>query len=260
MRGRRPGRTYLGYAGQALALTNERPHLVLDTNVMLEQVSVVDLERSLEKYGESADYYYRKERARYSILLAWHLHRRRLRSASVLDEFTRTMERAVDPADMTSPTRQFAALVGHYVLPYVLHRWKVSAIADAPKTIQGSAVDDFLIQVASDDQVPVITNEGYGLGGVAPKARNIRGKGKKAGIKVYTPEQYLRRKNVDLNLAARKFLAAYHREWDAAAEQEKYSASMAQAAGYLYQIYEFVLLAPVPDEFRPPREPENGGG
>jgi hypothetical protein len=229
--------------------------LVLDTNVLLEQLSIADLDRAAERASDEgeSEFWHRRQRARFSVLLAWHFHTRRYVTASLLEEVKRILLRVVPPENVTSPITACTTLVVHFLRPYVLHDWILGAFIDPPEGLTSTAADEYLLSRAKEERAPLITNEGNRQNGyVTDDPKQLPWKARRAGVELFTPEAFLIRKRVDFQIETRRFLNSYARAWPAArAEHESFqSQGMTEGAEFFFQILEGVLLDPVPDEFK----------
>jgi len=197
--------------------------ILIDTNVMVEIMTIGDLLRGASEAGSaeawlgSQWYRYRQLRARYSNLLAWWL--------TVTDTPTTThghesiiLTRRLAPDERRDSDDErtrwqeqsygFTTGIVHVVRDYVITA-KIGAVIDMDHTAEDG--DTEILRVCKRDNLTLITNEGLSHRGPItlnkPSGeRNLRGRCLDEGVPVYTPEEFLLEKRVDLHSAAHDFI------------------------------------------------------
>lgn len=231
-----------------------RPDLVLDTNVALEQVDVQDLVHAIVRAGDlnSPRVRARRRRARHSILLGWHCHTAKLSTAIMWHEVAAKMLQTprVDVNASGDLPTVITSLIVHFVLEKVLCDWRRGVLGDIGSP-SGTAADDALLQWAKDARIPLITNEGDRGDGTFATERagklNLRGKAVREGVTVYSPEEFLAARSVDISGEARRFLEAFDEQAGAGVPLPwgVSSPGMTDAAlDRLAIIYKYTLLDP----------------
>lgn len=206
---------------------------VVDTNVMLEITSCHDVFDAATELGvegaRSEAMTYRFGRMRESLILAMHLHREGLTTASLWESLVRLSdEDVVPPGDQRCPKVHYTTMMAHFVRDELLSGWHI-AVPDLPidvtsmsaaeltkylreNTPQEVEADDELLRMAQEHDVPLITNEGYRrtiLRGKKPVS--LRRRGPEAGVEVVTPREFWMGK-LDEHEAIEQFLADYRRK------------------------------------------------
>lgn len=217
--------------------------MALDTNVVFEQMTIADLDRAAERFGDSPEFRHRLYRARDSIILAWYFHRRQWTTGSAFTEVTGQIFKQV-PNDDPTVAMAFTTVVGHFVLPHVVPGWKACGFEGVPPNLKGRDIDDFLLAAAKEERIPLITNEGNGLNGVSSDdPKKLRRKAIEAGVQVFTPAQFLRTSGVDYRRSSQEFLTAYDRQLPKFEAEEDRGPGMRRACQEFRQMYEYVLSA-----------------
>jgi hypothetical protein len=240
--------------------------LVLDTNVMKEILSIHDLSREIKTAGggaaalQSHKVSHRIARAKYSTLLGWVCSVRAWNTLSLLDEMLEVLVRDVPPEERQAVNTAATQILIHFVKELILRKWTLATDTDVPKTIRADEADDTLVSLAAREGVPLISNEGNSPDGIrdtnARGKPNIRAKAKTAGVLVFTPEQYLQRESIVVNLEARNFLRAYQTQRTSYDPGTGVPGEAEKMMDYLFSIYRFVLLNEVDEDLASvPRAP-----
>ncbi len=218
------------------------PSVALDTNVLLDIYSCHDLFGTYERLGEqgveTAEATYRRARARESLLLAIALHRAATVTFSLGDESMKQMVERVPPDETDSYPTHHSVIMINFVCPVLLEGWAaVIELSDMP--LSGNAADEALVDYAINHNVPLITNEGYGIGGVSPT--KLRKKAKDRGVEVYTPKEYVAERKLDEDAAATSFIDSYRknapRYFRSAPHPKVMEDSMLYTLGYFRHVF-----------------------
>jgi hypothetical protein len=134
---------------------------------------------------------YRMARVRDSILLAWACREQNVEARCMLGEVGRILIRDVDPERRQDPATAFTQMIIHFVGDYVLTGFRLVSWNDEPPGLHGNAADEWLVDRAKTDGIPVITDEGNGLLGLRPRAKGLRERAARLGVPVFTPGEYL---------------------------------------------------------------------
>ena len=153
---------------------------------------------------ESDTSVYRRARARESLLLAIHLHASKQDSWSLPNESLSLLLRRADRTKLDDPKLHFTLIFVNYTKDSALAGWNPRLSNPGDEGLYGEACDDYLVQVAQRNQIPLITNEGYSPRGI-DESHGIRGKARRAGVRVFTPREYWRGK-INPSRAARRFI------------------------------------------------------
>jgi hypothetical protein len=80
---------------------------------------------------------------------------------------------------------------------------------------RGNKADAELLRLAKRDRLPIVTNEGYTLGGLSDfksdGSKSLRGLARDAGVKAYSPREFLDFLRVDIATEAERFIKACER-------------------------------------------------
>jgi len=183
------------------------PSLILDTNVFLDIYSCADLADEYMRPTTAVDSpngVYRRARARESLLLAIHLHRSKMKTWSLPIESLSQLLRRADPKKLDDPKMHFTLIFVNYTKDRALADWTPRVSSQGDEGLAGEACDDYLVQVAKLNHVPLVTNEGYSPRGI-DDAHGLRRKARDAGVGVFTPREYWLGK-INPKRAARRFI------------------------------------------------------
>jgi hypothetical protein len=221
--------------------------VLVDTNVVLETLSVGDLLREGQRQGarhedwlghawrsdnenyghqsgeaawRSVGLQYRLRRARASLLLAWALCERRIPAGMLGSEVlikllnlspAASRQRCSLRVDGTG----FAITAGivNVIRPMLISRGlRLNALTAVEHSASGEDADDELLAIAVRDKLPIITHEGLTDRGLSDRKRNkklnLRGRCHESGVPVYTAEEYLALLAINTAQAGATFLAA----------------------------------------------------
>lgn len=168
-----------------------KPAAVIDSNVMLEAVSCVDLMKHYERAdfdARSPDSTLRRQKARESLLLAIHLDRIGATTYS-LYESARVTLREVDPDSHGAFENHAMKLWLHYVKDCVLPNWTMTMPSTGDEEPTGSRADTLLVERAKEFGVPLITHEGLTVAGI-DQQRGIRRKARSEGVTIVTAREF----------------------------------------------------------------------
>ena len=245
--------------------SNEQPIAVVDTNVMLDVYSCHDLSGQYDKGEDVAgpNATYRRARARESLLLAIYLHSIRATTYGLHHEVPRMLTQMVDPESSKTLETNFTTLFLHFVKDEVLSGWDARCVIDWDKGdandagedgfswwdqgLKGDDADDRLLLLAKETQVPLITNEGFGVKGV--KNRKLRKRAKAEGVVVFTPEEFYRGK-LDEDAETRAFLKSFANRAPRYIEEDERKFGPSEIRDFLLHllgVYEHILLGKTKD-------------
>lgn len=168
---------------------------IVDTCALLDVVSCHDVLSASGSVESAEDIFsdasrkawYRFERAGYGIRMAIHFHDTRSVTVSAGDE---ALQKALEqvPPERNDLASWFVRSWVNFTKPKLLRNWHIGAPTIGKK---GTAVDDALLEVARENECPLITNEGVGHNG--PTGRDsLREKAIAAGVRVMTTEEFAR--------------------------------------------------------------------
>ena len=167
------------------------PVVAIDTNVLLDTVSIHDLLAEYHKQHvdlDTSELIFRRARARESLLAMMYLNKVKAPTLSLHSEFLTQLEKNSPPTATpgthypTDFTKAFVWFIKDRVLPD--WEWQITD----PRGERGNAADQALVDAALRHGVPLITNEGfnkdgYGEGGIGRRARA-------AGVPWFHPHGY----------------------------------------------------------------------
>jgi hypothetical protein len=175
------------------------PSLLLDTNVAIELMSRGDLWRAFDLSAPGFTEHVRERvfRAQRALALLFWLHREKATTISC----TREVKLVSTSGDYFSPRedgrpvlKRFGAaeisLFVHY-LDACFKGWKFADDNTAPEGAVGSALDSWYVDRARSYNVPLLSNEGWKIGGTVDEQAGIRKKAHAAHVPVFTTKQFL---------------------------------------------------------------------
>lgn len=188
----------------------------VDTNVVAEFDTLADLfnlsdkHLTIEDSLRSPEFRYRQYRLKHSVLLMWWFAKNKIVAGVLgnecIDLVTGRLAVPKLPSQYT-----VAKAIYHVVRPFVWQGWHVAAVSTVNHALTGTDADDELLRVASEDNVPVITWEGFTPTGFVANPKKLRDKCKARGVPVFTPAEYLAAERVDLEDQTRRFLFALNK-------------------------------------------------
>jgi hypothetical protein len=164
---------------------------LIDSNVMLEIVSCVDMSKAYNESGldpEGPEATLRRQKARESLLLSMYLNKTSARTFSLF-EATRITVREVAPQATGTFANHAMVIWAHYIKDAVLPDWEILCPSDGNGEPAGNRADALLVKLACDYDVPLISHEGITVNGVDPKS-GIRKKSRAAGVRIVTPREF----------------------------------------------------------------------
>lgn len=191
------------------------PNLVLDTNVYIEQRDFQDLANRIKENNtlQTREIQHRRRRAKYSILLGWFCHLREFSTAFAEDEAVKNLLKRVDIKRIRDVPTVVTFLNNRLVHEQTLTRWVRGRIEPIDWECSGTEIDNILLDYADKVAVPLLTNEGNTPAGYVDfnnrGALNLRGKAKRRGVAVFSPEEYLRAQGFDIAGESRRFYDAF---------------------------------------------------
>ncbi|MGE0400238.1 MAG: hypothetical protein AB7T06_26215 [Kofleriaceae bacterium] len=227
--------------------------LLVDTNVMMEIDSIGDLIQLGDRLGSeealeaSPEARYRQLRSRYSILFAWWLSQTGTVVGTLGNEVVDQLEGKLAP-DTDDAAYAFTTGIVHVIRPFVLKGMKTGALLHVNHEATKDDADTELLNVAIKEKLPIVTNEGLTQRGLTENkdkdTRNLRGRCRDAGVAVYTPEEFLSFKGVDVNAEAERFCSAVRKGIDEAKAQGVLmsSAGGREVMSYLNGVYRWIML------------------
>jgi hypothetical protein len=170
---------------------------VIDTNVALELYSLHDLttlydERHAahgDKTENLAEVVHRRTRAADTLALAIALHEKRATSFQLVNEVIRILTARVLPRSGTFEAA-YTQLFIHYIKDYCLPDWSEISDTQLGLAAKGTDCDTILLEVARDNGIALVTNEGNNVDGV-DDSHGLRGRARAAGVRVFTPGEYV---------------------------------------------------------------------
>jgi hypothetical protein len=218
------------------------PHKIVDTNVLMEITAVHDLNEAAAS-GNASRVELRRKKARASLSLAWHFHRRARRTVSVHDEIAAQLLTKVSPDGEITQATAVSFIASQYLLPHILPGWSFCSYTDFPTGLAGPGVDDELVRRAKAAGVPIITNERISARANAKDRKKIPWKCKRDGVECYSPTAFLESDGVDIQRAAFELLAAFEKKWPEARRRDPdLGGSQMQAAfEFTRRVYRWVL-------------------
>ena len=214
---------------------------IVDTNVLLDIFSCHDLSTLYDRLGHAdvAAYdpqaTYRRARVRDSLLLAMYLHNRGATTFSPYEARTIMVAR-VPPSAVDTFENHYTTIIVNFVKDQLLSRWRALS-QNEDDNLHGTRVDESLIALAGERQVPLITNEGFTQAGVVETG--IRERAARAGVVAVAPREFFQGQ-LDEEGAARAFIAAFRGRAngyiDSHPKRDVVLDSMKWAAGYLRHV------------------------
>src|SRR5262245_16783308 len=143
---------------------------VLDTNVLLDIYSGHDLLAAYDNLGteqpNAPELVFRRARARDGLLLASYLHKQRLTTCSLDNEFKNGLRMLAPPTQITDFKCHFTTFFVWFVKDHIFPDWNAAFVEGNDAGLKGTACDTVLLDVARYNALPLITNEGFGVEGV----------------------------------------------------------------------------------------------
>jgi hypothetical protein len=187
----------------------DKPIAVLDTNVVLEAVSCVDLVKLYNNQPDidplSPEATLRRQKARESLLLSIYLNSIKATTYSIFESMRITV-REVDPNANDEFENHAMIIWTHYVKDKVLPDWVMTSPSSGDDEPTGNRADALLVERAKEHGVPLISHEGLSVAGIDPKS-GIRRKAAAAGVTIVTPKEFYG--NMDELLQAALFMKRY---------------------------------------------------
>jgi hypothetical protein len=185
--------------------------LVIDTNVIFDIVTRFDLYRAgVERYGHMArvdpddepdplgvitslinadpEVQLRMTRMKFGMALLQHLHATKATTYSYVTEIQSRLTAHIPPGSQSMAENEVILFLHHYK-DNVFPGWNFGGDAAAP-FLEKSAVDQHLVDVASEYGAILISNEGLSHGLVVSKA-GIRKRAARKGVQILTTIEYL---------------------------------------------------------------------
>ena len=155
----------------------EHVELLIDTNVIMEIDSIGDLLQLGDKLGSyealsaSSEYRYRQLRSRHSNLLAWWLNQTQTPASMLGNEVVDLLEGKLAP-ESDPVAYQFTTGIVHVIRPYVWKWMKLGALLEVNHLAVKEDADSELLRIATEESIPIITNEGLTQSGLSDVKRN----------------------------------------------------------------------------------------
>jgi hypothetical protein len=227
---------------------------ILDTNVVLEIYSIHDLFEAYDRTGaddvDAPELVFRRARARDSLLLAMYFHATRAKTVALPQEFQRILTGRVPPEASEDARWHFTWLFWTFVHKQVLSGWKSNTVPGSDDGLRGNKCDDRLVQIASDNSLPLITCEGMTIDGVVDA--KIRKKATAAGVPVFTPREFWQGR-----LNAKEAIKFFGQRFDKGAPRyirgSRSPAVTAESMNVLRGAYQHVLLGETEGRLAPVR-------
>ncbi len=225
------------------------PTIVIDTNSFIDVFSCHDLFEAYEKHGgmsapiDHEELVYRRARAREGILLALLLHHRRAISYTLREAWTKITNLVKPPEEGEFPG-VFTSMFVDFVHPIILGEWLAGTPHRRKKNEPtGNHADDAYVKYAKKNDIPLISQEGYGPKGMKPvKRKDIRGKAAEAGVEVFTARDYYQVAKRDEDADIQWFLSRFEREAPDYISKQKNPPAIENALLHMFGAYRHVLL------------------
>jgi hypothetical protein len=170
----------------------DKPIAVLDTNVVLEAISCVDLVKLYNNQPDidplSPEATLRRQKARESLLLSIYLNSIKATTYSIFESM-RIAVREVDPNANGEFENHMMIIWLYYVKDKVLPDWVMTSPSDGEGEPTGNRADALLVERAKEHGVSLISHEGVSVAGIDPKS-GIRRKAAAAGVTIVTPKEF----------------------------------------------------------------------
>jgi hypothetical protein len=165
-----------------------RPIAVIDTNVLVDVLSSHDV---LNAYGMKmsldVDMVYRRARARDSLILFEHLHRRKAWTVNLRDEPWNVLSRVGPVGHLDG--RVYVAT--RFLFADLWRDWRRLPPDESPTPEPtGTKADRMLVSIAKAYDLPLITNEGHSKTGVIDEGKAIRRFAREDGVDLCTPVEF----------------------------------------------------------------------
>jgi hypothetical protein len=182
---------------------------VLDTNVMLDLVSVHDLARAAQA-GDPQKHRSRGVRAGAALRLAILLNEFEASTFSPGMEALAIAERAVPPGG-SGHEPAFIQVWLYFITDELLPDWQMGTLpGDGCEELRGNAMDDALVDLAKRRGCPLITNEGVSHSGALLAKKRIPRRAALLGVEVVTAADFCRGKLK--RSAIEQFMIKFHRQ------------------------------------------------
>jgi hypothetical protein len=234
--------------------------VLVDTNVMMEIDSFGDLLkladklRSVEAIAACSEFRYRQLRSRYSNLLAWWFRQTGtvggMLGTEVLGKLKSDLAPEGDPRSHNLTTG-----IVEVILPFVLKDMRIGPLIEVDHFASSNDADTELLRIAKAENLPLVTNEGLTQSGLTETKkngeRNLRGRCRDAGIDVYSPEEFLAYKGVEVTTEARRFCDACSAGVHEAAARGVLmrTATGREVMSHLVGVYRWIMLDAVDEKY-----------
>lgn len=200
--------------------THEQPHKepqrqpthVLDTNVYRELITTADLWREIHRGPRlEEELIQRLFRAQSSYALLQWLHENEV--ATVGSGLELIAQLGKDPycgPDLEGRTTLIETLGTSEISLFIHHLEKCCfrgwyfGQSSHPPGLEGTDVDRWLVELARNERLPLISNEGWRGNGEMNEKKEVRRLAKAAGVSVYTTKEFLIPKGVDIRQYAQR--------------------------------------------------------
>jgi hypothetical protein len=222
----------------------------VDTNVVVEFDTLADILTVGDNHPTIADglaspeFGYRQYRLKHSTLLMWWFAKNTIVASSLGNEIIDKVTGADGRPGLAVPPKYaqhaLAKAIYHIVRPFVWQGWHMAASVTANHDLTGEDADDELLRLASEDNVPIITWEGFTQKGLNPNPKKLRDKCIARGVPVYTPAEYLKQQCVDIADQTQRFLFALNKGVREARRKKVLEGK--DIVGKLIPVYRMILL------------------
>jgi hypothetical protein len=248
---------YIQRLANADPAANVQTGILFDTNVMMEIYTVADLLKLGDELGSaeaalaSPRFRWRQERSKHSTILAWHVARQRKVVGVLGGEVIALLERIAGKPEPGHDGTSYvlAAALIRVVRECVLipNGWREGGLTEVDHRKEGTQADNELLRIAVEAMLPLVTWEGYTEGAFSTNPKSLRNKAKAAGVKVYTPTEYLESEGVNVEEESHAFVAA-------CVEGVRVAKANGMLGGHevvddIVPLYRFILLGEVEDAF-----------
>lgn len=182
---------------------------ILDTNVINDAQLLQDLDAIADDEQTSRRREHRIERVRAALLLGCYFHEIGAQTAVLYEAIEILQERA--PPHGTELITNHQSFWREFVWSTLLPGWRIGCV-DGTQGVCGNRADDLLLDLAIQENVPLITNEGWGETKLqaTKKKGALRKKAKDQDHPVFTSFELLLDRGADLSQLANEFLS----RWD----------------------------------------------
>lgn len=230
--------------------------IVLDTNAIIDALSLHGLEKALERAQERGiesvfeDMHsaHRLKRWAAGTLFVWGCRDQGLAVGCAIAEMQQQVESDAEAEEEGGLAAIYAQFVAHMYFDFLLPPFDFRNLSEIPDGLltscaptvsreRNDAVDDALLQIAQKNDVLLVTNECWGMRGIKSKKGQLRTKAIEQNVNVRTTLEWLHAEVESLETLAKDFLLAYDKAAERFLEQRTHVDDAPSWLGMYRELY-----------------------